>query len=282
MSGPLTDANRPGVRTTLGAARLTDGTTGTLRPVSDDRLAREQEFHDARFAQGAAARPADRFYSLNRGSDRFFRDALDGLAPGSLVLDYGCGDGAYAAIHAAGRGLSVTAIDISPVAIEHARDRARAAGVESLIDFRIMNAEALELDAATFDFVCGLGVIHHLDIEASLSEVARVMRPAASAVFVEPLGHNPAINLYRRSTPAQRTVDEHPLLMTDLPLIARRFGVVEASYFHLLGLLAFPLRNTRYFDGALTALDTLDKTVLRTRVRRFAWMIGLRLSQPIT
>jgi SAM-dependent methyltransferase len=282
MSGPLVGTNLPGARTTLGAARLTDGTTSTLRPVSDDRLAREQEFHDARFAQGAAARPADRFYSLNRGSDQFFRDALDRLPPGSLVLDYGCGDGAYAAIHAAGRGLPVTAIDISPVAIEHARDRARAAGVESLIDFRIMNAEALELDSATFDFVCGLGVIHHLDIEASLGEVARVMRPAASAVFVEPLGHNPAINLYRRRTPTQRTVDEHPLRMTDLTLISRRFGVVEASYFHLLGLLAFPLRNTRYFDGALTALDTLDKTVLRTRVRRFAWMIGLRLSQPIT
>jgi ubiquinone/menaquinone biosynthesis C-methylase UbiE len=248
--------------------------------VEEDRLVREREFHDARFSSDSGGRPADRFYAINRASDQFFRAALDALPTGSVVLDYGCGEGAYAAIHAAGRRHRVTAIDLSPVAIEHAQRAAEDAGVAEFIDFRVMNAEALELEPASFEFVCGLGVIHHLDIASALREVTRVMSPSGGALFVEPMGHNPVINFYRRQTPSQRTVDEHPLVMDDLPLFSQRFESVEATYFHLLGLLAIPLRNTRRVDDALDVLDALDRMLFRTPVRRFAWMIGLRLAGP--
>ncbi len=110
-------------------------------------------------------------------------------------------EGAYAALHAAARGHRVTAIDLSPVAIERARQQAAAEGVADLIDFRVMNAEALELEPRSFDFICGLGVIHHLDIRASLREVTRMMKPRCECAFVEPLRHDPLINLYRRGTP---------------------------------------------------------------------------------
>jgi SAM-dependent methyltransferase len=246
----------------------------------DDRLAREREFHDARFSGDDGSRPADRFYAINRASDQFFRDALDALPKGSRVLDYGCGEGAYAALHAAGAGHRVTAIDLSPVAIDHARRAADVTGVADSIDFKVMNAEALELEPASFDFVCGLGVIHHLDIESALREVTRVMSPTGGALFVEPLGHNPVINLYRRRTPSQRTVDEHPLVMDDLRLFHQRFWNVEETYFHLLGLLALPLRKMRNFDETVRLLDSLDRVVFRTSLRRFAWMIGLRLAGP--
>ncbi|MFZ0039970.1 MAG: class I SAM-dependent methyltransferase [Solirubrobacteraceae bacterium] len=249
--------------------------------MTDDRLAREREFHDTRFADADGVRPADRFYAINHASDGYFRAALDELSPEARVLDYGCGSGAYVALHAAGNGNRVTAIDLSPVAIETARARAVADGVQDLIDFRVMDAEHLDLESRSFDFVCGLGVIHHLDIEASLAEVARVMTPEATAVFVEPMGHNPAINLYRRRTPEQRTVDEHPLLMSDMDLIRRRFGQVEATYFHLFGLLALPLRNRRRFNDLLGRLDAVDEVALRTPLRRFAWMVALRLSSPL-
>ncbi|MGZ4272357.1 MAG: class I SAM-dependent methyltransferase, partial [Solirubrobacteraceae bacterium] len=216
----------------------------------------------------------------NRASDSFYKAELARLAPGSEVLDYGCGEGAYAAIEAARRGHRVMAIDLSPVAIEHARREAEQAGVADDIDFRVMNAEALEVEPARFDFVCGLGVIHHLDLDASLSEVARVMRPSAGALFIEPLGHNPVINLYRRRTPEQRTVDEHPLLMDDMAVVRAHFAQVDETYFHLLGLLALPMVGRRRFDQVLGGLDALDRVVFRTGLRRYAWMIALRLAGP--
>jgi SAM-dependent methyltransferase len=250
--------------------------------TDQDRLEREQQFHDSRFgAEGEGDhRPADRFYAINRASDQYFRVAIRSLAPGQAVLDYGCGAGAYAAIEAAKNGHWVVAVDLSPIAIEEAREVARQAGVEDHIDFRVMNAEQLTLDPASFDFVCGLGVLHHLDIAAALREITRVMKPTARAVFVEPMGHNPVINAYRNRTPAQRTPDEHPLLMDDFPLFRARFGSVEASYFHLLGLLALPLSGTRFLDPALTTLDRADQSLLRTRARRWAWMVGLEVAGP--
>jgi SAM-dependent methyltransferase len=247
--------------------------------MTDDRLEREREFHDSRFG-AEESRPADRFYAINKASDRFYKAELAKLPRGSEVLDYGCGEGAYAAIEAARLGHKVIAVDLSPVAIEHARRDAEQAGVAQNIDFQVGNAEALDIEAGTFDYVCGLGVIHHLDLDASLREVARVMKPTAGALFIEPLGHNPVINLYRRRTPEQRTVDEHPLVMDDLAVVGAHFAQVDETYFHLAGLLALPLVGRGRFDQILGGLDAADRVLFRTGLRRYAWMIALRLSGP--
>jgi len=249
----------------------------------DDRLIREQEFHDARFAAGADTRSADRFYAINRASDTYFRARIDAMPMGSAVLDYGCGEGAYAALHAADRGLHVTAIDLSPIAVERAADSARAAGLAAQIDFRVMNAEHLDLADDSFDFICGLGVLHHLKIGPAMAEITRVLRTGGEAVFVEPLGHNPAINLYRSRTPEQRTEDEHPLCVDELALITSYFGRSELSYFHLFGLLALPLVGTRLLAPAVRTLDRLDQRAFRRlpRLQRHAWMVGMRLAGPM-
>jgi hypothetical protein len=88
------------------------------------------------------------------------------------------------------------------------------------------------------------------------------------------------INLYRRRTPEQRTVDEHPLVMDDLAIVRAHFDHVEQSYFHLFGLLALPVVGRPRFDQALESLDALDRVVFRTGLRRYAWMLGLRVSGP--
>jgi SAM-dependent methyltransferase len=253
---------------------------GYKEGITEDRLRREKEFHDARFA--SAGRSADRFYAIDQASDRFFRERIDAAPAGGRVLDYGCGESAYCALHAARQGHEVTAIDISDVAIDHAREQAARAGVADKIEFRAMNAEALEFDDDSFDLVSGLGIIHHLDVARSMSEVARVLKPGGEAVFVEPLGHNPMINAYRRRTPEQRSVDEHPLRMDDIDALGRWFGTVEATYFHLLGLLALPFMRRRSFKRLVDALDAADRRLFRAvePARRHAWMVGLRLSDP--
>lgn len=249
----------------------------------DDRLERERSFHDARFADHGEGRAAGRFYAINAASDRYFRDAIDAIASGSRLLDYGCGDGAYCALHAAERGHRVTAIDISPVAIDHAREKAERLEVADRINFKVMNAEHLELPDDGFDAVIGLGVIHHLDIASSMREITRVLTGAGHAVFVEPLGHNPFINLFRRRTPDQRTADEHPLLVSDFELIGNYFDELDATYFHLLGLLAIPLHRRSFLERSVSALDAADRALFRRvkAARRHAWIVGIRLSSPV-
>jgi SAM-dependent methyltransferase len=246
----------------------------------DDRVVRERVFHDERFADGGDPRPADRFYAINAASSLYCTQSIESLAPGATLLDYGCGAGAHAALHAARRGHRVTAIDISPAAIEQARREARRQGLAGRIDFRVENAEDLQLEPASFDMVCGLGVIHHLDLAVAMREVVRVLRPAGTAVFVEPLGHNPAINLYRSRTPDQRSEDEHPLLLRDLDIVRAPFARSEVRYFHLLGLLALPFAGSRRRRGIVARLDAADRVLLRTPARRWAWMAGIRLAAP--
>jgi SAM-dependent methyltransferase len=248
--------------------------------ASDDRYQRERAFHDDRFSK--EARPADRFYSdsIDRSLEAFFH-RLDALPVDADALDYGCGATAHAAIRLAQRGRRVTAVDLSPVAIEHARARAKSFGVANRITFQVGNAEALDYPAETFDVVAGTGILHHLDLEAAYAEIARVMRPGGTAVFVEPLGHNPVINLYRKRTPEQRTPDEHPLVMRDFEYARRWFSQVELEYFQLTSLITLPLRETRTNQRLIDWLDRVDPVLFRWLpvLGRYAWRVLATLTR---
>jgi SAM-dependent methyltransferase len=252
----------------------------------DDRYEREREFHDE-LAEGKS-RPADRFYAVNESSWTYFRELLLREAERAQrdgdgkILEYGSGIGSYSSLALAEAGYPALGIDISPGSVQAATERARREFPDVPIEYRAMNAEQLEFEDDTFDLVCGNGIIHHLDLSRAYSEVARVLKPSGTALFAEPLGHNPLINLYRRLTPEQRTDDEHPLKLADIELARRWFGGVEARYFHLFVLLATPLRSTRVFTPVRRALDAVDRGLFGgvAPSRRLAWYVVLRLTRP--
>ena len=196
------------------------------------------------------------------------------------MLEYGCGTAGFS-VPMSRLGSAVTAIDISPVAVRMTREWAFGTGARS-ITFCNMNAETLAFGDAAFDVVCGTGILHHLDLDKSVSELARVLKPDGKAVFLEPLGHNPLINLYRRRTPNMRTEDEHPLLMSDLRLARKYFGAVETRYFHLHSLLAVPFRDGRLFSPLLSCLDAADRLLFALPfMGRFAWTAVIAMSEPL-
>jgi len=246
---------------------------------SAERAAREQHFHDHAFTHETRGRVA-KYYAVTRRSTECYERILAGITPPARVLEYGCGEGS-AAFGLARRGVAVTGIDISPIGIEHANEQAAAAGL-STAEFLVMDAENLAFADGEFDVVCGSGILHHLDLERSLDEVARVLSADGRACFQEPLGHNPLINLYRRLTPSLRTVDEHPLLQSDLTRLHAPFGDVEVRYFHLFTLLAVPFRHTRLFTGLLRMLESVDRVLFSVipPLRRFAWLVVIELAAP--
>jgi len=90
-------------------------------------------------------------------------------------LDLACGTGAVAE-RAARAGADVTGIDLSPNLIETASQRAAEQGLE--IDYRVGDAENLDLEDASFDAVSStLGIMFAPDHEAAARELARVTRP---------------------------------------------------------------------------------------------------------
>lgn len=85
------------------------------------------------------------------------------LKPGDRVLDVGCGWGSFA-IHAAKRhGARVEGVTLSEPQAALAGERARAAGVEELVDIRV--ADYREVRGDPFDAVVSIGMVEHVGEE---------------------------------------------------------------------------------------------------------------------
>ena len=50
-----------------------------------------------------------------------------------------------------------------------------------------MDGENLSFEDSTFDYGVEYGVLHHVDLDKSLSEISRVLKPKAEMICIEAL-----------------------------------------------------------------------------------------------
>ena len=251
--------------------------------MTAERIAREKSFHDERFKK----RPW-RNRMLSAVTHLMTQNVLDVVyntvrpyCKKSDILDYGCAQGEASLILRRYGADNVIGIDISDVAVSQAAERAAKEGVSD-VSFRAMNAEDLQFEDALFDVIFGIGILHHLDQSRSYSEIARVLKPDGVAVFLEPLGHNPLVNLMRYLTPSARTPDEHPMTAEDLRLLSVYFDNVQMQFMNLTTLFAAPLGGlpgSRLINRLLVALDC-GIFYLCPWLQRFSWNVVLTLKKP--
>ncbi|MFQ5606545.1 MAG: methyltransferase domain-containing protein, partial [Candidatus Zixiibacteriota bacterium] len=121
------------------------------------------------------------------------------LEPGHTVLDVAAGSGAQS-ILAAGRvgpKGSLLAIDIAQNLLRMAKDSANQAGVSN-VRTRVMDAENLELDDASFDAVISrLGLMLLPDPDRALAEAHRVLKPGGrySCIVFSSGANNPYFSI---------------------------------------------------------------------------------------
>jgi ubiquinone/menaquinone biosynthesis C-methylase UbiE len=237
---------------------------------TDAQIERERSHYDHSYEHGEIRAATSKFYELSGEIVRAYDQFLQQRVPGKSVLDYGCGNGSNVERLAQMKPAFLSGIDISSVAIEQARQKALRCSLKA--EFSVMDAQNLVFPNETFDVVLGGAILHHLDLEKALSTIRRVLKTGGYAIFIEPLGHNPAINLYRRRTPQMRTEDEHPLLVKDLQLIEQYFPHTSLRYFNLLTFAMVPVRK---IPGAVKAAHLCDQAVFRLLpfARRYAWMV---------
>jgi SAM-dependent methyltransferase len=207
-----------------------------------DRLRDESQFHDhqaagraERFRDAAALRFRDDEYLDH---ETWIRPAMAklGTVAGLDALDLGCGH-AMASVVLARAGSRVTAVDLSAGYLAEGRRRAEANGVA--VTFVHADAARLPFADRSFDRVWGNAILHHLDVADAGREVWRVLRPGGVAVFCEPWGENPLLELARRWLPypgKDRTRDERPLRQGDLEALREAVPDVEVEGYQLLGM----------------------------------------------
>lgn len=122
------------------------------------------------------------------GIEWFQRSYL--VQPVSLALSLGCGLGGFERdalrMNIAER---FHANDISPGAIETAKQKAMEMGLSERIDYNVMDLNEGKLPAAKYDVVFGLSSIHHVfQLERLFKEIRQSMKPNALLYLDEYIG----------------------------------------------------------------------------------------------
>lgn len=232
-----------------------------LRPVAEDVIV------------STARRPWNAYWSMY---DRLLASELAGKA----VLVLGCGFGDDA-IRIARLGAQVAACDLSPESLAIARERARRAEVE--IAFAAMPAEALTYADDSFDAIVFVDILHHVDIAATMAEVARVLKPGARVIGDELYTHS-RLQAIRECGPVHRllyplmrgwiydgekpyiTEDEHKIDEHEFALVTARLTHLETDWFNIL--------EGRLYPSRMVWASRLERGALRPFARLAPYMAG--------
>ncbi len=224
-----------------------------------------------------------KFYSITTSSFAYRDSLLYPNLEGKIALDWCCGNGEIGIAMAQSGAAQVHGVDISDVSVKNATNLSHELEVSEVCNFVQMDAENMSYEDNKFDIVHEYGALHHVDLEVSYKEVARVLKEDGKFICTEALRHNPFIHWYRKRSMHLRTQweVEHILSVHDINKALKYFNKVKVRYFHLFALAAIPFRKTPVFKPLLACMEFLDNIILRIPlIRRWAWVAVIELSEP--
>jgi SAM-dependent methyltransferase len=193
---------------------------------------------------------------------------FDILGPleGRTILDLGCGYNPTPVYFALAGAKKVIACDVSPRAVDFVSQLANNFGVADRITPFCGPAAELPFADESIDLLHGEAVLHHLDLDASGAQLARVLKKGGRAAFKDPLGHNFLLEFARDYLPYGW---KHAIKGTDCPLrfseikrFGRHFSYCDARGFGLFSMFAIILCG-RGRSRLQTLAHRVDDPILR-------------------
>jgi SAM-dependent methyltransferase len=162
----------------------------------------------------------------------------------------------------AGRGATLTSLDISPDLLELADRRVRLDGVGGAVTTLCGSAHHIPLPDDSVDVVWGNAILHHVDLAVTAREIHRVLKPGGRAVFTEPMRNSRALAFVRRLIPYQAadvSPFERPLRLDEVQAFAAPFSSFRSRAFRLpfVPLVALLVRRCEH------AAYAWDRALLR-------------------
>ena len=257
----------------------------------------EETFHDE-WAKSTQLNLVNIIEQFNGVTSPEYKKAVEflGKITNKKILILGCGLGEEAIYLGLKKG-KITAIDISSEMLKFTEKLARKYNVNN-IKFYKMSAEKMNFKDNSFDLILGCNILHHVNIQKTIKEVRRVLRPSGIASFSEPLKYNSIINIYRFLASNVSTDHEHPLGYEDIENIKRVFPKTQHMEYHLFTLLIFVWffvgerihpNRIRYWKKIIYEADkygyiykfffNIDKAVLRLfpGLRKYCWVTVIKV-----
>lgn len=184
------------------------------------------------------------------------------VAPGTRVLDVGCGVGRWSR-ELARRGARVTGVDLSATMIEEARRRAEADGVGGRCRFQVADLSALDL-GERFPLALGVTVLQHILDPARLREavhrLASHLAPAGRLVLLEAAPSRPVTRCDTRVFQA-RSADTYLAAFAEAGLAPMAISGVDPAPFKTLLLPHYRRLPRAVALPALAAVTALSLPV---------------------
>jgi len=275
----------------VGGVKNIPGSEDTLMTLERaDVLQKEESFHDD-WADAVKIENVmvDEFFNACTAPENRFIMSRIGEVKSKKILEIGCGLG-EASVYFAKNGAKVVASDISGEMIGLAKKVAEY----HKVGLEVCKCSSIKIPFGDqeFDIVYAANVLHHVNLEATLREVSRVLKKGGIFACWDPLAHNVAINIYRRKAMKVRTEDEHPIKWNQLEAFRKNFSEVEVKTTWLTTLWIFVKfyfidrvdpNKERYWKKILLEADRLEKIYYRLEkiddfilkylpfVRRYCW-----------
>lgn len=242
----------------------------------------ERQYHDLHYEEEAARIQGTPLFT--RVHDRTVREFLrrTGIGRAHRMLSLGCGDGAIELRLASCVG-DIVGIDVSSVAIEQARARAKRAALANL-SFLVSSPDSLQLDGlGQFDCIGAFAFLHHLSdpmTRDTLTAARRALRPGGVLYSSDPsrrrlVGH--FARFVRGTYERYHSPDERELDPDTLIALAEEAGFTQPSIAYVdyfLGPLAWLAPGTpSWIVPILAGLDELALSV--PLLRRYASSFSL-------
>jgi len=113
-----------------------------------------------------------------------------------LILDYGCGGG-WLSLLLLRWGFDVVGMDVSKNMVKSAKRLCYEA------DFIVCDAMRLPFRDGIFDFIIGISILHHLNLEHAFNELKRISLARSVFLFMEPNSLNPLSAFGRKFFPME-------------------------------------------------------------------------------
>jgi sarcosine/dimethylglycine N-methyltransferase len=179
-------------------------------------------------------------------------DRLTNLDADSDVIDIGSGYAGSARFITQHADCPVTALNLSAVQNQRARQINREQGLDDRIEVIDGSFEDLPFDDETFDVVwCQDSILHSADRERVFREVDRVLRPGGEFIFTDPMQQPDA-------TAAELKPVLERIHLPSMGSIALYSGYADRLGWETVGIDAMPNAIVKHYSSVLKELESRE------------------------